>query len=110
MWAGVLGPCTGTSAASSTPGWPSAAGRGIQELMGSGDGSPVGWDSRTGLWGGRSAPYWWQSALAVLTLARYADRTHSLSPAVQRVLLRTYALNLRRPGTNHAQNFTGRFM
>jgi hypothetical protein len=78
--------------------------------MGSGDGSPVSWDSTSALWGGKSAPYWWQSGLAVLTLARYAARAHDLAPAVQRVLLRTYAQNIRRPGTSQPQNFANRFM
>jgi hypothetical protein len=46
----------------------------------------------------------------VLSLARYAQRAHNTSPDVQRVLLRTYALNIRRPGTSQPMNFTNKFM
>ena len=106
----LLGCCGSSLAASGSLSWPTAASRGIQELNGSGDGSAVGWDSATGLWGGRTAPYWWQSGLAVLTLSRYASRTHSVSPAVQRVLLRTYGQNVRRPGTSQPVNFANKFM
>lgn len=108
--AGVLGGITPPAVAAGPPSWSTAAERGIQELMGSGDSSPVGWESRSGLWGAHSAPYWWQSALAVGTLVRYADRTRALDPAVHRVLLRTYQLNLRRPGTSHPANFINRFL
>ncbi|HEV3128041.1 MAG TPA: glycoside hydrolase family 76 protein [Solirubrobacteraceae bacterium] len=106
----LIGCCGSALAATGSASWPAAASRGIQELMGSGDGSPVSWDSATGLWGGKTAPYWWQSGLAVLTLARYAVRTHNVSPTVQRVLLRTYGQNVRRPGTSQPQNFGNRFM
>jgi len=78
--------------------------------MGSGDGSPAGWDSRTGLWGGNSAPHWWQSGLAVLTLVRYAHRSRDVSPAIHHVLIRTYQLNRANGGPNHQSNFTDRFL
>jgi hypothetical protein len=106
----LLGWCVPAIAEAASPSWPTAASLGVQELMGSGDGSPVGWNGSTGLWGGKTAPYWWQSGLAVLTLARYSARTHSTSPAVQRVLLRTYAENVRRPGTSQPVNFGNKFM
>lgn len=70
-----------------------AARRGIAELMGSGDHSPVAWNPRTGLWGGDTPPHWWQSALALTTLVRYAEVTRNRSPAIQRILLGTYELN-----------------
>ncbi len=99
-----------SAVAASSPSASLATGRGITELMGAGDGSAVAWDSRTGLWGGKTAPHWWQSGLAVLTLTRYAQRTHDSSPAIQHVLLRTYQLNVVRGGPNQASNFTDRFM
>ncbi len=42
-----------------------AASRGIQELVGSGDHSPAGWNPKTGLWGASTGDFWWQSALAI---------------------------------------------
>lgn len=90
--------------------WSADAQRGIQELMGTGDGSPVGWDGATGLWGGQTGPRWWQSALAMWTLVRYAQRTHDLSPAIQYILRRTYYLNDYRPQTTEPHNFTNQFM
>lgn len=102
--------CSSASAATRAPSWSAAAKRGIDELTGSGDGSAVAWDSQTGLWGGKTAPHWWQSGLAVLTLARYAERTRDLSPAVQRILLDTYQLNDSDGGPNRQPNFTDRFM
>lgn len=87
-----------------------AAARGIQELMGSGDGSPVAWAPRIGLWGGTSSPHWWQSALALTTLVRYAERTDDRSPAIQNVLVRTYQLNHYQPVQDTARNFTNQFM
>jgi hypothetical protein len=75
------------------PRWSVVAHRGIQELMGSGDGSPVAWNPHTGLWGGRTPPHWWQSAQALMTLVSYADATHDRGPAIQRILVRTYELN-----------------
>jgi hypothetical protein len=98
------------AAASGSPSWSTAASRGIQELIGSGDGSPVGWDSHTGLWGGSSAPHWWQSGLAVLTLVRYAHRTRDVTPSVHNVLIRTYQLNRSGAGPNQQSNFTDRFL
>jgi hypothetical protein len=79
---------------SQPPSFAVAASRGIQELLGSGDHSPVGWNPKTGLWGASTPAYWWQSALAVSTLVRYAERTGSLAPVYQRVLLRTYRRNV----------------
>lgn len=62
--------------------------------MGSGDGSPVGWNSGTGLWGGQTAPRWWQSAIAVTTLARYGEQTPDQNSTINNVLVRTYQLNV----------------
>lgn len=101
----------GLAAASSDPaGWSIDARNGIEELIGTGDGSQVSWDSSTGLWGAQSSPYWWQSALALWTLVRYAERTHDRSRQIQDVIRRTYYLNDYRPGTNQPHNFTNQFM
>jgi Glycosyl hydrolase family 76 len=66
----------------------------MQELMGSGDHSAAGWNPKTGLWGTSNGDFWWQSALAVSTIVRYAERTHSIAPVYQRVLLQTYRHNV----------------
>jgi hypothetical protein len=66
----------------------------MQELLGSGDHSPVAWNPRTALWGASTGDFWWQSALAVTALVRYAERVHSVAPAYQRVLLATYRHNV----------------
>lgn len=84
----------GSRAPSQPPSFSVAASRGIQELLGSGDHSPIGWNQNAGLWGGYSPSDWWQSALAVTTLVRYAERIHSAAPVYQRVLLRTYRHNV----------------
>ena len=94
------------------PGAPSfavAARRGIDELLGSGDHSIVGWRYVNGLWGGHIKPNWWQSALAMLTLVRYAERTHSLDPRYQHVLLRIYARNIYKPHSTARQDFANEF-
>lgn len=93
--------------AAATPSYGVAAQRGIQELLGSGDHSPVSWNSKTGLWGGHMPANWWQSALAVSTLVRYAERTGSRSPVYQRVLERVYKQNV---GSRSRPKFTNQFM
>jgi len=52
-------------ASPSAPRFAVAAREGIAELLGSGDGSIVGWRYATGLWGEHIKPNWWQSALAL---------------------------------------------
>lgn len=106
-WAGSAGVAQASSGSSA---WSVDASRGITELMGTGDGSPVGWNGTTGLWGGQSSPRWWQSAVALWTLVRYAERTHDRNPAIQYVIRRTYYLNDYRPGTSEPHNFTNQFM
>jgi hypothetical protein len=99
-------------AAALRPGSPSfavAAREGISELLGSGDHSIVGWRYGNGLWGGHIKPNWWQSALAMLTLVRYAERTHSLDPRFQRVLLRIYARNIYKPHSTARRDFANEF-
>lgn len=64
--------------------------QGAQELIGSGDGSPVGWSYSTGLWGTGSGTDWWQSGVGIGTLARYGRRTGQLANPINNVLTRTY--------------------
>jgi hypothetical protein len=77
--------------------WAVDARYGAMELLG-GDGSPVGWDRGLAEWGGTVGPHWWQSALAVLALVDYMEKTGSHSQAIQRVLLATYHRGVRTPG------------
>jgi len=88
--------------------WATDAHYGLQELMGSGDGSPVSWDPRTGLWGGPSGPYWFQSAIAVTTLARYGQRTPDQNSTINQLLARTYQLNVD-SSRNGSPNFINQF-
>jgi Glycosyl hydrolase family 76 len=87
-----------------------AASRGIQELMGSSDYSPVSWNPKTALWGGQTPANWWQSALAITTLVRYAERTGSAAPSLQRVLVQTYRRNIYRPHTTAPHEFANQFL
>lgn len=82
------------SAPTASPSFAVAASRGMQELLGTGDRSAVAWNPQTGLWGGQIPSYWWQSALAVSTIVRYAERTHSSAPIYHRILLQTYRRNV----------------
>jgi hypothetical protein len=93
----------------SAPAFALAARQGVAEMLGSGGQSFLSWNSYTGLWGGHTKPNWWQSALAVLTLVRYAERIHSLSPAYQRVLSRLYDYNVHKP-RHSARHFANEFM
>jgi hypothetical protein len=86
-----------------------AAREGIAELLGSGDGSIVGWRYANGLWGEHTKPNWWQSALAMLTMVRYAERIHSVNPVFQSVLLRIYARNIYKPLSTAKQDFANEF-
>jgi len=91
------------------PRFADAAREGVAELLGSGDGSIVGWRYANGLWGGHIKPNWWQSGLAVLTLVRYAERIHSVNPVFQNVLLRIYARNIYKPYSAAKQDFANEF-
>src|SRR5205823_957058 len=87
-----------------------AAKRGIEELLGQGGQSIVRWNSKTGLWGGHIKANWWQSALAVLTIVRYAERTHDTSAVYQHLLHRIYARNIYKPHATARHNFANEFM
>jgi hypothetical protein len=86
-----------------------AAQKAVAELLGSGDNSIVGWRYQNGLWGEHIKPNWWQSALALLTVVRYAERTHSRSPVYQHLLFRIYARNIYKPHSTARQDFANEF-
>jgi hypothetical protein len=88
------------------PVWSLDARHGIQEMLGGTDHSTVAWNAQAGLWGVDTPPTWWQSALAVTTIVRYATLTNNLSPAIQNVLLRTYEVNRKA----QLGNFTNAYM
>jgi hypothetical protein len=87
-----------------------AARHGIAELLGQGGRSIVAWNSRTGLWGGHIKANWWQSALAMLTIVRYAERTHDTSAVYQHLLHRIYERNIYKPHATARHNFANEFM
>lgn len=87
-----------------------AARRGMAELLGRGGRSIVSWNSRTGLWGGHIKANWWQSALAMLTIVRYAERVHDTSPVYQHLLHRIYDRNIYKPHATARHNFANEFM
>jgi hypothetical protein len=93
----------------SAPSFAVAAREGIEELLGSGDQSIVGWRYASGLWGGHIKPNWWQSALAMLDVVRYAEHTHSMDPVYQRVLLRIYGRNIYKPYSTAKHDFANEF-
>jgi hypothetical protein len=70
----------------------------------------VGWNPRTGLWGGHTKANWWQSALVILSIVRYAERTHSVDPVYQRMLQRTYERNIYKPHATARHQFANEFM
>jgi Glycosyl hydrolase family 76 len=98
------------TATKSPPSFALTASRAMKELLGIGDHNSVSWNEKTGLWGGHMAANWWQSALAVTTLVRYAERIGSAAPAFQRVLIRTYRRNIYRPHTSSPHEFANRFL
>jgi hypothetical protein len=66
----------------------------MQEMLESAPHSPVGWNPKAGLWGAGIPSYWWQSALGVTTMVRYAERLRTTAPLYQRILLQTYKRNV----------------
>jgi Glycosyl hydrolase family 76 len=92
------------------PSFAQAASRGMAELLGSGDHSPVGWNYKTGLWGGQVPANWWQSALAVQALVRYAELTRENPLLYQRILVRVYKRNIYKPHSTARREFANQFM
>jgi hypothetical protein len=87
-----------------------AAANAALELAGTGDGSLVAWNPRTGLWGDGNPAAWWQSAIDLYSLVRYLEVAHKSTPAYQRLIETTYRLNISLPGTNMPRDFANEFM
>jgi hypothetical protein len=89
--------------------WAVDARRGVREFLG-GDGARVGWSPALAEWGGTVGPHWWQSALAVLTLVRYAEQTNDHSRLLQHVIDVTYRRGIREPHTDQPFDFINQYM
>jgi hypothetical protein len=55
------------------------------------------WNYVTGLWGGHAISHWWESAMALRTLARYLEVTRNTDPGFQTILMRTYRREIFNP-------------
>lgn len=100
------------SALAREPGAPTfalAARNGINQLVGLGGTTLVSQEPATGLWGGHTLPNWWESALALMALVRYLERTHNTQPVYQQSILKLYSHNVIRPGTHAPLNFGNEF-
>ena len=87
-----------------------AAANAATELASTDKQSIVSWSPKTGLWG-RSAPAaWWQSALDLYSLVRYLEASHNTQARFQHVIVMTYKLNRRLPGTDQPLNFGNQYM
>jgi hypothetical protein len=84
--------------------------QGIIELLGTGDGSRVGWNRHFAEWGGLIGPHWWQSALAMLTAIHYAEQTNWRSPLLEHVIAVTYNKNVWKPKTDEKFDFINQYM
>jgi hypothetical protein len=89
--------------------WSVDARRGVREFLG-GDGSRVGWSPTLAEWGGTVGPHWWQSALAILALVQYEERTNNNSPMIQHVIDVTYRVGVRQPHTDQPFDFINQYM
>jgi Glycosyl hydrolase family 76 len=90
--------------------WSVDARKGIVELLGTADGSRVGWNRRFAEWGGLIGPHWWQSALAMLTAIRYAEQTNYRSPILEHVIRVTYNKNIWKPKSLEKFDFINQYM
>lgn len=70
---------------------------------------PWQWIYASGLWGGHLIAHWWQSALAMRTLMRYAELTHDADPGLQTILMRTYERERANPFAIAYTNFANMF-
>lgn len=86
-----------------------AARNGVNQLIGLGGPSPASQNPHDGLWGGHLLPNWWQSALALLALVRYLERTDNTSAVYQRAILLLYDHNHLRPNTHAPIDFANEF-
>ncbi len=86
-----------------------AARNGVDQLIGLGGQSPASQNQSDGLWGGHILSNWWQSALALLSLTRYLERTDTVSPVYQRAITLLYRHNHVRPNTHAPLDFANEF-
>jgi glycosyl hydrolase family 76 len=89
--------------------WAVDAQRGVREFLG-GDRTRVGWSKALAEWGGTVGPHWWQSALAILTLVKYAEQTNSHNALLQHVIDVTYKRGVRQPHTDQPFDFINQYM
>lgn len=89
--------------------WSVDAQRGVREFLG-GDITRVGWSHKLAEWGGTVGPHWWQSALAILTLVKYAEQTNSHNRRLQHVIDVTYNKGVRQPHTDQPFDFINQYM
>lgn len=89
--------------------WSVDAQRGVREFLG-GDVTRVGWSKKLAEWGGTVGPHWWQSALAILTLVKYAEQTNSHNRLLQHVIDVTYNKGVRQPHTDQPFDFINQYM
>lgn len=90
--------------------WSIDARKGIVELLGTADGSRVGWNRHFAEWGGLVGPHWWQSALAMLTALHYAEQTDFRSPILEHVIRVTYDKNIWKPKSLEKFDFINQYM
>ena len=90
--------------------WSADARKGMIEMLGTADGSRVGWNRHFAEWGGLIGPHWWQSALAMLDAIRYAEQTNWHSPMLEHVIRVTYAKNIWKPKSLEKFDFINMFM
>jgi hypothetical protein len=91
------------------PSFATAARNGVDQLIGLGGRTPASQDPHDGLWGGHTMPNWWQSALALLTMVRYLERTHNTNPVYQHSIMLLYNHNVVRPNTHAPLDFANWF-
>lgn len=93
------------------PSFAVAARNGVKQLIGKGGGygSTPASQEADGLWGYHIMPNWWQSALALWSLVRYLEQTHSTNPIYQHAITLLYSHNVIRPNTHAPLNFANEF-
>ena len=117
----ALDSTSSTLLAGSAPSVKTAAQEGMWELIGwhpghNGSGTfntngnnVVSWNYKSGLWAGAELSHWWQSAMALRTVVRYLERTGTVGPVYQEVLLRTYRLEVHHPRAYASDQFVNAF-
>ena len=106
----AIDPSSSTLRAGAVPSFRTAARNGMYELIGWTPGrggasgtwntnpnNVISWNYNSGLWAGPELSHWWQSALALRTVVRYLERTHTTGRIYQQVLERTYRLEVHHP-------------